>query len=165
MRTSAVPADFSGLFHAEYAAILRTVYLIVGNRDEARDITQEAFTRLYTHWKKVRDYERPGAWLRRVAIRLATRSMNRQVILGRALEKIGVGASDPPAAHGELHAAILTLPRSQRAAVVLHYFDGLSVREVAGALGCVEATAKVHLHRARKHLRKLLGEEAVDVPG
>jgi RNA polymerase sigma-70 factor (ECF subfamily) len=49
--------------------------------------------------------------------------------------------------------------------VVLHYLEGWPVAEVASILGCATPTAKVHLHRARKRLGTLLGEEAADVLG
>ena len=59
-------------------------------------------------------------------------------------------------------ASLQQLSPTQRAAVVLHYFDDLPVAEVAEALGCKPATASVHLHRARARLAELLGEQEVD---
>ena len=55
--------------------------------------------------------------------------------------------------------AVARLPMRQRAAVVLHYFDGYSVAEVAEILECAEGTAKAHLHKARTSLARMLGEE------
>jgi RNA polymerase sigma-70 factor, ECF subfamily len=53
----------------------------------------------------------------------------------------------------------------QRAAVVLFYFEDLPLSEIASILRCSEATVRVHLHRARKRLAELLGEEVIeDVP-
>lgn len=155
---TAAAEEFTVLFRNEYAPVLRTAYLLVGDRAVAEEITQEAFTRLYVHWKRVSRYERPGAWVRRVAIRLATGMRARR----RA------HPPEPPAPPGardlDLHRAILTLPRRQRAAVVLHYFEDRPVTEVGRILGCSESTAKVHLHRARKRLAQVLSEEAADVP-
>jgi Sigma-70 region 2 len=53
---------------------LRSVFLIVRDRGRAEEITQEAFVKLYTHWRRVARYDRPDAWVRRVAIRMAIRS-------------------------------------------------------------------------------------------
>jgi RNA polymerase sigma-70 factor (ECF subfamily) len=53
--------------------------LILHDRQRAEDITQDAFIQLYSHWRVSR-YERPGAWVRRVAIRLAVRHQNRERI-------------------------------------------------------------------------------------
>src|SRR6266487_1774832 len=63
--------EFDLLFADEFPAVMRAVYLIVHDLDRAEDITQDAFVQLLRHWKKVSRYDRPGAWVRRVAIRLA----------------------------------------------------------------------------------------------
>jgi RNA polymerase sigma factor (sigma-70 family) len=61
--------------------------------------------------------------------------------------------------------AIRDLSGMQRAAVVLFYFEDRPLAEVADMLGCTESTARVHLHRARKRLAEILGEEVTqDVP-
>ena len=52
--------------------------------------------------------------------------------------------------------AILQLTETQRTAIVLHYYSDLPVAQVAKVIGCKEATAKVHLHNARKRLAELL---------
>ena len=51
------------------------------------------------------------------------------------------------------------MPTAQRAAIVLHYYEDRPVAEIASILGCAEATARVHLHRGRKRLAELLGED------
>jgi DNA-directed RNA polymerase specialized sigma24 family protein len=98
-----------------------------------------------------------------VAIRLAGRARRAQRITLALTEDRSVGQilpSDP-----DLQRALLALPPNQRAAVVLHYLEGRPVAEVAEILGCATPTARVHLHRARKRLGTLLGEEAADVVG
>lgn len=150
--------DFANLFRAEFPSIVRTASLILGDPDRGNDIAQEAFTRLFVSWKKVSKYDRPGAWLRRVTIRLAGKEARRSSLLGAALRKLPVQV--PIAApHSDLQSALQELSHAQRSAVILHYLNDLPVREVAEALGCAEATAKVHLHRARKRLAEILGEE------
>ncbi|HJV04838.1 MAG TPA: sigma-70 family RNA polymerase sigma factor [Actinomycetota bacterium] len=156
-------SDFSWMFREEYPAVVRTAYLILGDRAAAEDVAQEAFIRLYARWAKVSRYERPGAWVRRVAIRLAGRARRARRITLALTEDRSVGQilpSDP-----DLQRALLALPPNQRAAVVLHYLEGRPVAEVAEILGCATPTARVHLHRARKRLGTLLGEEAADVVG
>jgi RNA polymerase sigma-70 factor (ECF subfamily) len=54
--------------------------------------------------------------------------------------------------------ALRRLSGSQRAAIVLHYFEDRTAAEIATILGCAEPTARVHLHRGRNRLRELLGE-------
>lgn len=157
---------FTWFFRSEYPRVVRTVAVILQDRDLARDIAQEAFVQLMTHWRSVSRYERPEAWVRRVAIRLAMRTRRRDV-MRRTRERLA-GTEEPPAgpaARGaalDLVAAVRRLPPSQRAAVALFYYEDRPVSEVADILGCTTSTAKVHLHKARQRLAALLGEVASD---
>jgi RNA polymerase sigma-70 factor (ECF subfamily) len=149
--------DFADFFRAEFAAVTRTAYLVLHDRDAAEDVSQDAFTQLHLHWAKISRYDRPDAWVRRVAIRLAIRAARRQHILGTLL-----GRLEPPRpderADLDLAAALLRLPAQQRAAVALHYYEDRPLAEVAQILNCSHATAKVHVFRARRRLAQLLGE-------
>ncbi len=157
----AEPEEYEALFRAEYPGILRTAYAVVGDRRSAEEVTQEAFARLYVRWERVSRYDRPGAWVRRVAIRLAGRH--------RGTHRPTVERPDGPAPtsgldrdeHLDLLAALSRLSPAQRAAVVLHYLHDLPVAQVAAELGCRESTARVHLHRARQHLAAVLAESEV----
>jgi RNA polymerase sigma-70 factor (ECF subfamily) len=153
--------DFSALFRREYPAIVHTAWLVLGDRDWAAEVAQEAFTRMFVNWRKVSRYDRPGAWARRVAIRIALRDRARAARLHAPAQE--VPAAPVPVADVDLHAAIRSLPPQQRAAVVLHYLDGLPVEDVAKAIGCRPSTARVHLHRARHRLAELLGEDVEEV--
>jgi RNA polymerase sigma factor (sigma-70 family) len=162
MRRAAV-GDFDSMFAAEYAPVLRTVFLICHDTHLAQDITQEAFVELLRRWDKVSRYERPGAWVRRVAIRKLVKAMRRDV-RRRELEVI----FEPPAplepADVDVLRAVRALPLRQRTAVVLHYFEDLSLNDVAEVLDCSPSTAGVHLHRARARLGGLLQEVSLDGP-
>ena len=68
---------FEAFFRREFASISRTAYLIVGDWEVAREISQDAFVQVLRHWEKVKDMESPGGWARRVAIRKAVRSRRR----------------------------------------------------------------------------------------
>jgi RNA polymerase sigma-70 factor (ECF subfamily) len=153
---------FGWLFRDEYPAIVRTAYLMLGDRSAAEDVAQEAFIRLYARWRRISRYERPGAWVRRVAIRLASRARRR---IPPAQPSADHPAPTAAPADLDLQRAILALPANQRAAVVLHYLEDLPVEEVAELMGVAPATARVHLHRARRRLATLLGEETEDVVG
>jgi DNA-directed RNA polymerase specialized sigma24 family protein len=155
---------FEELFAREFPAVMRTVYLIVRDHGRAEDIAQDAFVQLLRHWRKVAKYDRPGAWVRRVAIRLAVDAAGRE--RARALLE---RHAEPPAVPGpvdvDVMRAVGLLRGMQRAVVVLFYFEDLPVAEIAGILHCSAATVGVHLHRARKRLAGLLGEEVTeDVP-
>jgi RNA polymerase sigma-70 factor (ECF subfamily) len=152
------PLEFTAFFRREFAAVLRTVELILRDHGRAEEVTQDAFVQLLRRWSTVSAYERPDAWVRRVAIRLAVRSLRRdrmwQLVRGGLLP-------GPPdrATRFDLDGAIRKLSGSQRAAIVLHYYEDRPTAEVASILGCSESTARVHLHHARKRLAELLGED------
>jgi RNA polymerase sigma factor (sigma-70 family) len=154
---------YAWLFREEFAAVVRTAFLILHDRQEAEDVAQEAFTQLLVHWRKVGRYERPEAWVRRVAIRLAARRLRREQL--RAILHRSV---DPPVptmpVDVDLLRALRALAPQQRAAVALFYLEDRPMAEIAQILGCSKATVKVHLFKARKRLAELLGEEHVDVP-
>lgn len=155
---SEADADFDQLFAAEFTSVLRTVYLICHDHHRAQDLTQDAFVQLLRQWDKVRTFDRPGAWVRRVAIRLAVRSVRRE-----ARRVVAERDSRPPTDSDpddrEVLEAVRRLPPKQRAAVVLYYYEDAPVAEIADLIGCAPATARVHLHRARARLGELLSEE------
>ncbi len=105
---------FERLCRDEYAHVVRTAYLITGNREEALDVAQEAFARAYEHWRTVSRMDRPGAWVTRVAANLAITWRRRQrprTRRGSVVDRHGyqrAGRSHPVAAgnlRGELTAA------------------------------------------------------------
>jgi len=151
-------SDFVGLFEAEYPALVRSMYLIVHDREQARDIAQDAFVQLFTRWRRISKYDRPDAWVRRVAIRMAVRQIRRDRLRRRREHEFDHGRPLGPVDIDVLR-AVRKLPAAQRAAVVLFYLDDRPVAEVADILACSEVTARVHLHRARKRLAELLGDE------
>ena len=156
-------AGYELLFREEYAAVLRTVFLICHDREQAQDVTQEEFVQLFRHWRKVSRYDRPGAWVRRIAIRMTMQALKRE-----RLRSILERDMTPIPAEGPIDVdvlnAISSLPPKQRAATVLFYFGDLPLTEVAEMIGCSHATARVHVQRARTRLANVLGEEVRDVP-
>lgn len=155
---SGTDQEYDLLFSVEFPAVMRTVYLMLHDLEWAEDITQDAFVQLLKHWKKVARYDRPGAWVRRVAIRLAIEALRRER-LRSLLERDTEPSLAPQPADVDVIRAIEKLPGMQRAAIVLFYFEDRPLAEISDILGCAEATARVHLHRARKHLADVLGEE------
>ncbi len=160
MKARETEAEYTWLFRTEYPLVVRTVFLILHDAGRAEEIAQEAFTTLFVHWRRVSKYERPDAWVRKVAIRLAIRGVRRD----RRRAALEVGAHEDRPFHqtvpdADLARAIASLPAMQRACVVLCYFEDRPTEEVADILRIAESTARVHLTRARKRLAELLGEE------
>jgi RNA polymerase sigma factor (sigma-70 family) len=157
----AADGDFDSLFAAEYTPVLRTVLLICHDPHLAQDVTQDAFVELLRHWDKVSRFDRPGAWVRRVAIRKLVKAMRRE--LRRREAEVAFeppGALEP--ADVDVLRAVRALPLRQRTAVVLYYYEDRPLEEVAELLECSPSTAAVHVHRARAKLGGLLQEVSRD---
>jgi RNA polymerase sigma-70 factor (ECF subfamily) len=136
--------------------------------DDAADVTQEAFLRLWRRGPELDD-ERLAAWLTRVVHNLCIdRSRRARTVdryLGRpdpdALGDLAAAGASPDAVgpdHPDLEAAIASLPAPSRSLILLHYWQGLKLKEIAASLGENEGTLKVRLHRARKALRRALDQ-------
>ena len=129
------------------------VFLLCRNRAVSEDATQEAFAQALRRGDAIRSPER---WIWRTAFRIAAAEMKRQASI-----------DDPAIEHGDevgpetmdLLAALPRLSPKQRASVVLHYHAGYSLKEVAEIIGSTPAAVAVHIHRGRKRLRELLGDE------
>ena len=150
--------EFDEFFASAYPAIVRTAALVVGDREVARELAQDAFVKALLHWKRVRTYEHPRAWVRTVAFRMALRAKAREPERGDVIDPAVLDATPEL----DVLRAIAQLPRMQRAAVALHYLDDLPVEDVAATIGCAPSTARVHLHRGRARIAELLTEEHDD---
>ncbi len=153
--------DFDAMFAAEYPSVLRTIYLMCRDESLAQDVTQDAFVELLRHWDAVSRLDRPGAWVRRVAIRKAGRQLRRDR-RRRAAERVVEPARHLEPVDVDVLRAVHALSPRQRAAVVLYYFEDRPLEEVADLLGCSASTAGAHMHRARARLGGLLREVAPD---
>lgn len=153
------PTDpaFTALYEREFPLAAHAAYVVTGSTARSQDIAQEALTAAYVKWEKVRRLDRPGAWVRRVAINIAVSDRRRSVRQELRDRTPDQRVDGPEAPDEELADAIRGLPVQQRLAVVLHYFHDLPVTEVASSMGCTVGTVKVHLHRGRRNLADALG--------
>lgn len=162
VRTIDVPdvTGYDEFFRSEYPRVLRLCHGLLGDRARAEEVAQDAFMRLYLHWSRVRRYDRPEAWIRRVAVRQAVqvqrRDRQRTTLERKWLREQAVAASDSAP---DVLRLLTRLPRNQQLAVLLRYVDDLPVADIAAVIGCAEATARVHLHRGRQRLAELLSWE------
>ncbi|MDR7253591.1 RNA polymerase sigma-70 factor (ECF subfamily) [Nocardioides sp. BE266] len=153
--------EYDWYFRACFPPVSRTVFLMVHDRELAEDITQEALYRMLRHWRTVSEYERPEAWVRRVAIRIAVRELQRRAARV-SKERLGQPTSYDELPDPDVARAVAELAPMQRAAVVLFYWEDRPVHEIAEVLAVSESTVKQHLYRARQRLASLLGEGAND---
>lgn len=155
---NAASESFDTFYLREFRAMVALAYSVSGSASTAEDVAQEAMTRAYRSWAKISQYDKPGTWLRRVTVNLAISNRRRAVSETKARLSLGPPHTftDPPTVHDEIWDAVKKLPARQRIAVALHYLEDRSIAEVADILGCAEATARVHLHRGRQTLHKML---------
>ena len=156
-RVTDIGLDFSVFFRAEFGAVFRTVSLMLRNKPDPKKITQDAFIELLKNWPKS-----PATIARKHGSAVSQfgspmRAIRRDRLWALARLKLAP-ADSTPGPSLDVADAIARLSSSQRAAIVLHYYEDLPVVEIAAILGCAEPTAHVHLHRARQRLRELLGE-------
>ena len=154
---AAAPArhDVEAVYRETAPALARAIYAYSGGRRQiAEDAVAEAFARAIEHLEGIRA---PVPWIYRTAFRLATRELERERRPMPA-EPDPVPGIDPFELQ-EVLAALSTLTHNQRAAVLLHDEEGMTAPEVGRLLGMSAATVRVHLFRARKRLRALLGPE------
>lgn len=168
------PEAFSRLVEHYQARIYALAYRLTYDSEQARDATQEVFLRLYERFDRY-DPQRPFApWFLRLATNLVLNlrqkaRLRRTASLDAPLGEDGDLRPDPPAqspspsegaSEAELRRAIRAeiakLPEKYAGVVVLHYLEGLSVKEIGERLELAEGTVKVRLYRARDRLRGVL---------
>jgi RNA polymerase sigma-70 factor (ECF subfamily) len=169
------PEAFATLVRRHQRRVFGLLLRMLGSREEAEDAAQETFLNLHRHGHRFRSESRFSTFVYRVAVNAA---LNRRRSLGRrrthtdafgeaqALGHLGgaATASDPERAlagdrlRQRLKQALLALPETLRAPVVLFDVEGLSYGEIAEVLQVAEGTVKSRIHRARQALRARLAD-------
>lgn len=150
--------DFTEFYLATYRRLVGQLFVLTGNRHDAEELAQEAFSRALPRWTKISGYEAPEAWVRRVAFNLAF-SRRRKALRGAAaLLRLGGGQAHEVEDGNALLVteALRAVPVRHRQALVLHYVVDLPVRDVAAELGVPENTVKTWLRRGRQQLHAAL---------
>lgn len=142
--------------------VYRIAYARTGNRLDAEDVYQEVFFRLFARQPRIESDEHLRAWLIRTA---CNTSINLVRSAWRRLVRPIPEGFDPPAENADnasataLRNALRRLPDKYRAAIYLHYYEGLSTGEIARILGEKPTTIRTRLSRGRERLRTMLEEE------
>jgi RNA polymerase sigma-70 factor (ECF subfamily) len=153
--------------------VCNLLYAFTRHKEQAEDLTQEAFCRLVHH---AGDYVGQGqftAWLKRIAVNLGRNYLSRHRLSTISLSECeyvvtGDRGTDPMAlvmeevTHIEIRQAILSLPEDQQRALVLRYYSGMTVPQIAEVMECPEGTVKSRLFHGLRRIRQRIaaGEDS-----
>lgn len=143
---------------------LRLAYFLSGDREAAEDLVQDAFVKVAGRFAYLRTPDAFDAYLRRTIVNLFTSQLRRRKLERAHLARErGIAASahvdDDPAIRDEMWRALETLPRRQRAAIVLRYYEDLTEKETAEILRCSVGAANQLVARGMTALRDQIGRQ------
>ncbi|WTW98897.1 SigE family RNA polymerase sigma factor [Streptomycetaceae bacterium NBC_01309] len=156
-------AEFREYAAARWERLVRTAYLLIGDRHLAEDLAQSALEQAYAGWHRVSRSGNRDAYVHRILVRCNARRFRKRRVDERLTAAVPDTATavDPHAGvdiRPALLAALAELPSRQRAVIVLRYWSDLSEQDVATAVGCSVGTVK---SQASKGLAKLRAHPAV----
>jgi RNA polymerase sigma-70 factor, ECF subfamily len=170
-------AAFQRLFEKYHRRVYNLVYRMVGNDQDASDLTQEVFIRVYNSLHLLKSEEAFFTWVRTVALNIVRdhfRKVGRTIKADSLDEKFDLGegevqrevedwSSNPERQFDKkdmqesVQRAISSLSEEHRSVIVLHHIEGMDVKEISAALHVPIGTVKSRLARARDELKRKLG--------
>jgi RNA polymerase sigma-70 factor (ECF subfamily) len=160
--------QFRELYAQEYTSVYRSIRGVVLDAAAAEDLTQETFVRAYRARHRYTPTAPPGAWLRRIGINLAISHLRRQKLARFLPARLYVAPDrreyDQAEARDVVTKALAALSPKLRAAVILHYYEGLTREEIAGVLGVPAGTVASRIAKAIAIMRRVTGNDQVLEP-
>lgn len=149
------PSSFDELFLDEHDRLYRALYFVTGSREDAEELMQDAFLKLWERWDTIRKIDDPVAWLFRVSLNGFRMRKRRAAVAARRLLPIPMQRDpyDDIELHEDIRGMLLGLPPRQRAALVLTEIFDFSSEQAAGILGIRPATVRVLASQGRAALR------------
>jgi RNA polymerase sigma-70 factor (sigma-E family) len=150
---------FDAFMTERWPHVLRSAYLLTGDRHDAEDLAQAAFVRVCAAWGRVRRADNPEAYLQRVLVNCNHERFRKRRVPEQPVAAVPEGrrvVRDHADVHGErsaLMAALADLGPRQRAVIVLRFFEDLTEAQTAGVLGCSVGTVKSQSAKALQRLR------------
>jgi RNA polymerase sigma-70 factor (sigma-E family) len=152
--------DFREFVSSRSPALLRTAFLLLGDRALAEDLVQSALAKVYRHWNRVSAAGSPEAYVRRIMVnerRAWWRRNPGREVLGPVPERGGPDESAGLVERDAVWQAVLGLPPRTRAVLVLRYWEDLSEAETAQILDCSVGTVKSQASRGLRKLQQSIG--------
>ena len=140
--------EFATFYAVHAESVRRALGLALRDEHLAEEATQEAFTRAYVSWRRVRVMDRPATWVYVVALHVAYRRRGRGGAEPAPTGPEAIDVAEAVATRESVRAAIARLPERQRTAIVLRYLIDLPLSDIATAMGCAVGTVKSTLHSA-----------------
>ena len=158
-----MPATFDEFVTARLGPLLRYATVLTCDPHLAQDVVQEVMLRAQQRWDRIEATGAPAAYVKRMVtneyLSWRRRRAAKDVALAHGeLDDVSPPAADPTGLIDDREAMlsrIARLPRKQRAALVLRYYDNLTDLEIAEVLGCSEGTVRSNISRAIAALRAL----------
>lgn len=158
--------QFRQLYDQEFNSVYRAIRGVVLDSAAAEDLTQETFVRAYRARNRYTPTAPPGAWLRRIGINLAISYLRRQKLARFLPARLYVAPDrrdyDRAEARDVVGKALTALSPKLRAAIVLHYYEGLTREEIAETLGVPAGTVASRIAKAVAIMRKNMGSDQRD---
>jgi RNA polymerase sigma-70 factor, ECF subfamily len=154
--TSAGDVAYEAFFRRTYADTVRHLVTTGLDPETAADCAQEAYVRAYTRWWRLRRYDDPAAWVRRVATNRAIDLFRKRGRHDRALPILAAEApltTPPPTEPDDLDELSALLPDQQRRVIALCYGEDMTAEQAAAEMGISAGAVRFHLSRARANLR------------
>lgn len=160
-------SEFEDFVKARSKALCASAYLLTGDRGLAEDLVQDALARTWRSWRRLHAAANAEAYTRRVMYHLHVSSWRRKKVAEIATEHVPErpGGEPDTALRVAVHAALLSLPAKQRAAIVLRYFEDQSEAASAAILDCPVTTVRARVQRGLRRLRSRFPELVLGDPG
>jgi RNA polymerase sigma-70 factor (ECF subfamily) len=156
---------FEKLYQAYYERVFAIAHGILGEIDEAKDAVQEVFALVVRHLEGFDRRSKFSTWIFRIAVNRSIQQARKNKHIKRQLpleDSLHIASNESPKIeddYSKIHQALQQLQPSDRAALVLFYWDELSVLEIADTLGCTVNAAKTRLYRARERFKAVYESE------
>ena len=149
------PSSFDELFFDHHDRLYRALYFVTGSREDAEELMQDAFLKLWERWDSIRKIDDPVAWLFRVSLNGFRMRKRRAAVAVRRLMPIPVQRDpyDDIELNEDIRRMLLGLTPRQRAALVLTEIFDFSSKQAAGILGIRPATVRALASQGRAALR------------
>jgi len=154
-------STFTDFYLRSRGRLATQLFFVLGDAEEADECLQEAYARAWLRWERLRkEAAEPAAWVYTVAYRIAVSRWRRRNVHARAVRRCAptAAAREPSVDTVAVRDALARLPHGQRAVLVLHYYEGLGVDEIAQVLGLSASGVKSRLARGRAALLPLLDD-------